>query len=148
MSEHIQAAPSLGSHPPPPSAAAERTPGVAHERSEFSLRLVLRVAVGLFVTAVVIHLAVWWLLVHEKFHNAAPLEGESSLALDDARRPLSERLLDVPPPHLEGIERESPLLVLRTDAHEEQRFYVAAGARVRIGGRSTLASSICARDRP
>ena len=58
--------------------------------------------------------------------------GESSLALEDARRPLGRRLLDVPPPHLEGIERESSLLILRTGEGERRTFYVAPEVHVVI----------------
>jgi len=135
MSEHIQ--PSPDPHPAPVAAALpERTPGVSYEKSGFDFWLILRVGFGLIVTAGVIHLAVWWLLVHYEIPNAPPLEGESSLALDDARRPLSQRLLDVPPPHLEGIERESSLLILRTGESEQQRFYVAPNIQVSIQDRT------------
>ena len=113
MSEHIQ--PSPDPHPAARRGGCpERTPGVSYEKSGFDFWLILRVGFGLIVTVVVLQLAVWWLLVHYEIPNAPPLEGESSLALDDARRPLGQRLLDVPPPHLEGIERESSLLILRT----------------------------------
>ena len=105
MSEHIQ--PSADPHPAPVAAAIpERTPGVSYEKSGFDFWLILRLGLGLIVTVVVLQLAVWWLLVHYEIPNAPPLLGESSLGLDDARRPLGQRLLDVPPPHLEGIERD------------------------------------------
>lgn len=110
----------------------ERTLGVSYEKSGFDFRLILWVGVGLIVTGGFIHLAVWWLLVHHEIPNAPPPEGESSLALDDAGRPLGQRLLDVPPPHVEGIERESSVLILRTGASGEQRFYVAPDVHVRI----------------
>ncbi|HWG43990.1 MAG TPA: hypothetical protein VN688_14525 [Gemmataceae bacterium] len=131
MSEHIQR--DLGPHPAPVAVETpERTPGVAHERGEFNLRLVVYVGLGLIVTAITVHLLVWWLLRGYEMRHKAPLEGESSLALDDANRPLGERLLNVPPPHLEGIERESTLLILRGDKGEEQQFFVAENVRVRI----------------
>ena len=134
MSEHIQ--PSPDPHPAPGAATLpERTPGVSYEKGGFDFRLILRLGFGLIVTVVVVHLAVWWLLVHYEIPNAPPLEGESSLGLDDARRPLGQRLLDVPPPHLEGIERESSLLILRTGESEQQRFYVAPNIHVSIKDR-------------
>jgi hypothetical protein len=133
MSEHIQRDPSP--HPAPVAVGTpERTPGVMHERGEFNLRLIVYVGLGLIATAVTVQLLVWWLLTSYEMRHTPPPEGESSLALDDASRPLGERLLNVPPPHLEGIERESTLLILRAGEGEgdEQRFYVADKVRVRI----------------
>jgi hypothetical protein len=134
MSEHIQPAP--GTHPSPHAPAAEteaeRTPGVAHEKSEFSLRLVLWTGFGLIVTAVIVHVAVWAVFVRDIKSNQLPPGSEPSLAVEDANRPLEERLLDVPPPHLEGIEPESSLLVLRVGEHEDRRFVVGPDTRVRI----------------
>jgi hypothetical protein len=136
MSEHIQPAPnSLAPTAPAAPEEHERTPGVAHEREIFNFRLIVRVGVGLIVTAAVIHIAVWLLLVYDKNYKAPPLEGKSALALADARRPLAERLDNVPQPHLEGIERESSLLVLRRENGDEQRFYTGADVPVRIAGR-------------
>jgi hypothetical protein len=111
----------------------ERTPGVSHEKTEFSMRLVLWVGFGLFVTGVVIHFAVAGLLALDEKRNLPPPGSESSLALEDANRPLGQRLLDVPAPHLEGIERETSLLVLRVGEQDERRFFVGPAARVRIG---------------
>ena len=84
----------------------------------------------------VLQLAVRWLLVHYEIPDLPPRSGESPLGLDDSRRPLGQRLLDVPPPHLEGIERESSLLILRTGEGEQQRFYVAPNIHVTIKGRT------------
>jgi hypothetical protein len=136
MSEHIQPAPS--SHAPTAPIAAEeheRTPGVARESEVFNFRLIVWVGVGLIVTAAVIHLAVWQLLVYHKNYKAPPLEGKSARALADAQQPLGKRLDDVPQPHLEGIERESSLLVLRRENGDEQRFYTGFDVHVRIAGR-------------
>jgi hypothetical protein len=105
MSEHIQPAPAPH-HIPSGDTLPERTPGVLHERGGFNFRLILSVGGGLIITALIIHVAVWWLLSHYEIPHAPPLEGESSLALEDARRPLNQRLLDVPPPLLEGIRIE------------------------------------------
>jgi hypothetical protein len=135
VSEHIQPAP--GPHGPATPAAAEghlSTPGVSHEREILNLRLVVWVGVGLVVTAVVVHLAVWGLLVGVEKHGAAPPEGLSELALEDAKRPLAGRLDNVPAPHLEGIERESGLLELRTETGEIQRFVTSTAIHVRVGG--------------
>ncbi len=142
MSEHIQSL--SGERQPPdfgPSQGAdaprsedhERTPGVFHERSQFSMRLVLWVAFGLVVTAVVLHFAVAGILALDERRNLPPAGSESSLALEDASRPLGQRLLDVPAPHLEGIERETSLLVLRAGAHEDRRFFVGPTVPIRIG---------------
>jgi len=135
MSEHIQPPPDPHSAPIA-AALPERTPGVSYEKSGFDFWLILGVGFGLIVTVVVLQLAVRWLLVHYEIPNAPPLLGESSLGLDDARRPLGQRLLDVPPPHLEGIERESSLLILRTGESEQQRFYVAPNIHVSIQDRT------------
>ncbi len=142
MSEHIQSL-SGGRQPPefgasqradaPRSETHERTPGVSHERGEFSLRLVLGVAGGLIVTALVIHLVVWGALTGFEKRNALPSGSLSTLAEEDATRPLDQRLDNVPPPHLEGIERESSLLIVRDDKGEEQRFYASLDVRVHLG---------------
>lgn len=132
MSEHIQPAPAPH-HAPLAPELPERTPGVAYEKKDLNFRLILWVGFGLIVTAVVIHVLVWGLLVREEKHNAPPPEGESSLAIDDASRPLGKRILDVPPPRLEGIDRESTILILLVGEDEEQQFSVAPNVHVRIG---------------
>jgi hypothetical protein len=133
MSEHIQPAP--GPHTAPVAAAEAhlRTPGVSYEREEFNFRLIIKVGVGLAVMAAVIHLVVWWLLRGLEKTDTLPAGSMSTLALDDARRPLGQRLDNVPPPHLEGIERESSLLILRVDEGKEERFYVTLDVSVRNG---------------
>jgi hypothetical protein len=131
MSEHIQPAPAPH-HAPAAPELPERTPGVAYEKKDMNFRLILWVGFGLIVTAVVIHVLVWGLLVREKRRNAPPSEEESSLAMDEANRPLGKRILDVPPPHLEGIDRESTVLILRI-GDEDRSFYVTPKVHVRIG---------------
>jgi hypothetical protein len=131
MNERIQLSPDP--HSVPVAATdPERTPGVSCEKSGFDFWLILRVGLALIVTVVVVQLAVWWLLVHYEIPSAPMLEGESSLALDGARLPLGKRLLDLPPPHLEGIERGNSLLVLRTSLGEQQTFSVASNVHVLI----------------
>lgn len=132
MSEHIQPAPGLHS---PPAAAAEthmQTPGVAYDSMKFDFRLILWVGVGLVVTGVVIHIGVWWLLRDLQHINAKPAGTVSELAKEDATKPLGQRIDNVPTPHLEGIERESSLIVLRTENGEEARFYGSPDMRVQI----------------
>lgn len=132
MSEHIQQAP--GPHAAHPSAEVhERTPGVTRESEWFNFWLIVKVGIGLAVVAVVIQVAVWYLLHGLEKANTPPAGALSSLALDDARRTLGQRLDNVPPPHLEGIERESSLLILRVDEDKEERFYVALDVKVRLG---------------
>jgi hypothetical protein len=132
MSEHIQPAP----HARDTSAATvethERTPGVSHESEAFDFRLILWVGAGLAGVAVIVHIVLWWLLGGLEKYNAVPSGSISELALEDAKRPLGQRLDNVPAPHLEGIERESSLLIVRTENGEEKRFYVSADVRVRI----------------
>lgn len=135
MSEHIQPAPSQH-HAPAALTAPEPTPGVAHESSAFNFRLIVWVGVGLLAVAVVMNIALWGLLKEYQAHHAPPMENASALAMEDAKRPLPERLLDMPPPHLEGIERESSLLVLRAE-EAERRFYVVSDVKVRIDKQET-----------
>src|SRR6516225_2238023 len=105
MSEHIQQAP--GPHAAPSTVEAhEGTPGVSRESDYFSFWLIVKVGIGLAVTAAIIQVAVWYLLHGLEKIETQPVGMESSLALDDARRPLGQRLENVPPPLLEGIERE------------------------------------------
>jgi hypothetical protein len=134
MSEHIQPAPAP--HAPAATATAEqhdRTPGVSHEREEFNFRLVLWVGFGLAMTALVIHFVVGWVIGGLEKYNAQPSGEMSALAIEDAKKPLGQRLDNVPPPHLEGIERESSLIEIRTEKDEEKHFYAAIDVRVRIG---------------
>lgn len=130
MSEHIQQAPShhVGH---PPTEAHERTPGVTHESVYFSFWLIVKLGIGLAVVGLIIHLGVWFLLRGIE-RKPAPSGSVSALALEDARRTLGQRLDNVPPPHLEGIERESSQLILRTDEDKEERFYVALDVKVRL----------------
>src|SRR5579864_650561 len=65
MSEHIQPAPEWRPEASREHARPEeheRTPGVSHESEAFNFRLVISVGVGLAVVAVLIHVAVWFLL--------------------------------------------------------------------------------------
>jgi hypothetical protein len=134
MSEHIQPAPSAHAAPGAHATAeAQRTPGVAHECPEFNFRLVVRVGIGLVITVVVIHVVVWWLMRGLKRAHEVAAGSLSALALEDANRTLDERLQDVPSPHLEGIERESSLLILRAGEKEERRFFIADNVIVRRG---------------
>src|SRR5262245_32218019 len=138
MSEHIQPAPSVAdslreSERTRGASAPPRTPGVSYEREGFNFPLIIKVGVGLAVMAVVIHLVVWWLLRGLEKADTQPAGSMSTLALDDAKRPLGQRLDNVPPPHLEGIERERSLFILRVDEGKEERFFVAPNVRVRIG---------------
>ena len=132
MSEHIQPAPTPHAAPTIAAQTHERTPGVQHEREGFNFRLVIGVGIGLVVTAVVVHLAVWWLFRGLEQKNALPNEGASDLALEDAARPIGERLENVPAPHLEGIERDSSILVVRNSKGEEKRFFVSFTVNVHI----------------
>lgn len=132
MSEHIQQAP--GPHAAPPTAEAhEGTPGVSRESDWFNFWLIVKVGLGLAVTAAFIQVSVWYLLHGLKKIETQPVGTESSLALDDARRPLGQRLDNVPPPLLEGIERESSQLILLVDEDKEERFYVASDVKVHLG---------------
>jgi hypothetical protein len=132
MSEHIQQAP--GPHAASPATEAhEHTPGVSRESDYFDFGLIVKVGIGLAVVAVVIQVAVWYLMHGLEKRNTQPVGAVSSLALDDARRSLGERLDNVPPPHLEGFERESSQLILRVDEDREEHFYVALDVKVRLG---------------
>lgn len=140
MSEHIQ--PALGpqtSHGTvAPAQAHEQTPGVWHEREKFSLRLILWCGAGLVGIGILIHVGVAWLLGGLEKHHAVPPGSISELAMEDASRPLGRRVGNVPPPHLEGIDPLSTLLIFRTEAGENERFYVARSARVQIGDKKDV----------
>jgi hypothetical protein len=109
-----------------------RTPGVSRESEWFNFALIIKVGIGLAVTAAIIHVVVWWLLGALDKLNTLSVGSMSTLAQDDATRPLGQRLDNVPQPLLEGLERESSLLVLRTGEGEEQRFFVAPNVHVQI----------------
>lgn len=143
MSEHIQT-PSGGRQPPetslggltPPAQeqAHEHTPGVHHESLAFDFRLILCVGGGLVATALIVHVAVWWLLGDLERQHSVPPSSVSELVQEDAMRTIGQRVENVPGPRLEGIERQSSLLIVRTDDGEEQRFYTSVDVRIRIGG--------------
>ena len=54
----------------PNHAPLRDNPDVTHERSDVDIRAILRFGVALILTAVVIHLALYWLL--EQYENGAP----------------------------------------------------------------------------
>lgn len=138
MSEHIQEQPTNAPSGIPPLAHPgehERTPGVYHESLKFDFRLIIWVGVGLAIVALVLHFVVGALLGGLKKFNDMPAGSVSELALDDASQPLGQRVDRMPPPHLEGIERESSLLIVRTDDGEKKRFITSLDLRVRIGSK-------------
>lgn len=105
MSEHIQSAPDVR------NAAStvetpERTSGVSHENEAFDFRLILWVGGGLAGTILLVLVVIWLVLGDLEEYNAVPPGRISELALEEAARPLGERLDKVPGPRLEGIERE------------------------------------------
>ncbi|HTU92391.1 MAG TPA: hypothetical protein VMF69_20080 [Gemmataceae bacterium] len=107
MSEHLQPAPDRTSREREQSEQHEHTPGVFRESEAFDFRLILWVGVGLVVTCVVVQIVLWQFLGGLERQHAAPPGSVSELVQEDAERSLSERLDNVPGPHLEGIERES-----------------------------------------
>jgi hypothetical protein len=131
MSEHIQSAPEAASREREPPEEHENTPGVSHESAAFNFRLVIWVGVGLAAVGISVHVVLWWLLGGLERFNAVPTGRVSELAPEDATRPLGQRVDSVPGPHLEGIERESSLVVLRTEDGEEKRFYTSVDVRIR-----------------
>ncbi len=135
MSEHIQPAPAWqteASRERERPEEHERTPGVSHESVAFNFRLILWVGACLALVGVLIHVVVWFLLGDLEKINAVKPGRNSELALEEARRPLGQRVDNVPAPHLEGIERESSLLVVRMSSGEEKRFVTSVDVRVQI----------------
>src|SRR5262249_14956176 len=132
MSEHIQPAPDPTSRERERPEESERTPGVSHESEAFHFRLVLRVGVGLAAIVIGVQIVLWWLLGGLEKCNTVPAGRVSELAEDEATRPLGQRVDNVPAPHLEGIERESSLFVIRTGDGEEKRFYTSVDIHVII----------------
>ena len=141
MSEHIQSL-SGGRQPPesalwgltPPAQSEqhERTPGVARESEAFDFRLIIWVGIGLGITALLVSIAVGWVLGGLEHRNTIPSSTVSELAREEASKPFGRRLESVPGPHLEGIERESSLLEIRTEEGEKGRFWTAVDIHVRI----------------
>ncbi|HZV04345.1 MAG TPA: hypothetical protein VE999_04575 [Gemmataceae bacterium] len=132
MSEHIQPAADPTSQQRERTEDHERTPGVAHESEAFHFRLVIWVGVCLAAIVIGVQIILWWLLGGLEKFNAIPTGRVSELAPEETTRPLGQRVDNVPGPHLEGIERESSLLVLRTDDGDEKRFYTSVDVRIRI----------------
>ncbi len=142
MSEHIQPA-SGGRHPPDsahqgvntPHSLEEhlRTPGVFHERLHFDFRLIMLVGGGLLVVVFIVHFTVAGLLGGLERKYTVPPNRLSELTREDAAQPINQRIDRMPAPHLEGIERASSLLEIRTAEGERQRFCTSVDVRVRIG---------------
>jgi hypothetical protein len=142
MSEHVQ--PASGGRQPLDAAHQEvntprspeehpRTPGVFRESEAFDFRLIIMVGVGLLVVAAVVHFTVAGLLGGlEKVHTVPP-DRIPDLVKEDAAQPLNQRIDKVPVPHLEGIERASSLLEIRSEDGERQRFCTSVDVHVRIG---------------
>lgn len=136
MSEHIQQAPSSapgGMTPSSPHAEHERTPGVLHESLKFDFRLIIWVGIGLAIVGLVIHFGVGFLLGGLQKYNEKPAGSVSELALEDSSQSLGQRVDKMPTPHLEGIERVSSILIVRTEDGEKKRFITSLDLRVRIG---------------
>ncbi len=133
MSEHIQPAGDRRETVPlPPPEEHARTPGVLRERESFDFGLIIKVGIGLAVIAAIIHFAIAGLLgSFEKIHSVPP-DRVSELTREDAAQPLNQRIDKVPTPHLEGIERVSSLLEIRTEDGTRQRFCTSVDVRVRI----------------
>ncbi len=135
MSEHIQSLsggrqPPESSHTPgadaPRSEEHQRTPGVAHESEAFDFWLIVWVGVGLAVICLVIQIALWGLLGRFEKSHTVPPEEVSSLAKEDADRPLGQRVDAVPGPRLEGIEGEknrSSIAAARQQAEGRMKSY-------------------------
>jgi len=105
-----------------PSEEHERTPGVFHESDAFELRLIIKVGIGLAVVAAIVQFAVAWLLGGLERHHTVPPDRVPELVKEDAALPLGLRVAKVPPPHLEGIERDnspSNIAAARRQAEEQ-----------------------------
>lgn len=133
MSEHIRPADDRRDAVPAPPEEHERTPGVLHESEAFAFGLVIKVGIGLAVVAAIIHFTVAGLLGGlEKAHTVPP-DRISELTREEAAQPLNRRIDSVPAPHLEGIERQSSLLEIKSEDGQRQRFVTSIDVRVRIG---------------
>lgn len=140
MSEHIQSAPTVAdsrseSEHAHRGIAHPSTPGVSHESEAFNFRLILWVAIGLAAVGLGVHIGVGLLLGGLEERNAKPPATVSELALEDAKQSLGRRVDVMPGPHLEGIERESSILVIRTEEGDEKRFLTSANLHVLIVGK-------------
>jgi hypothetical protein len=134
MSEHIQ--PYFDAHSATSAPMADvpgHTPGVAHESEHLDFRPIVWSGFGLIVMCTVVTALVWWLFAGLEKFNAQPVGTVSSLAIEDADRPFGQRLDNVPSPHLEGIERESSIISVRTRNGAEMSFFASADINVSIG---------------
>jgi hypothetical protein len=133
MSEHIQPAHDRRDAVPAPPEEHERTPGVLHESEAFAFGLVIKVGIGLAVFIAIVQVVLVGLLGGFEKQHTVPPERISELTREDTARPLNQRVDKVPAPHLEGIERQSSLLEIRTEDGAKQRFVTSADVRVRAG---------------
>jgi hypothetical protein len=133
MSEHIRPADDRRDAAPVPSEEHERTPGVLHESEAFAFGLIIKVGIGLAVVAAIAQLVIAWLLGGFERSHTVPPDRIPELVKEDAAQLLNQRIDKVPAPHLEGIERASSLLEIRTEDGARQRFVTSVDVRVRIG---------------
>ena len=78
----------------PNHAPLRDNPDVTHERSDVDIRAILRFGVALTLTAVVIHLALYWLL--EQYENGAPRSAPVVSAPDAEEQTPAPRLQIAP----------------------------------------------------
>jgi hypothetical protein len=82
-------------------------PEVRHEARDINVRLILWTATILVIGAVVIHVALYGLLV--VFKATATKPADNPLAVEESNRPLDERIQEMHEAHLEGLQHfESP----------------------------------------
>lgn len=132
MSEHIQPAGDGRSAIPTPPEEHARTLGVSRESEAFAFGLIVKVGIGLAVVAVIAQLVIAGLLGGFERSHTVPPDRIPELVKEDAAQLLNQRIDKVPAPHLEGIERQSSLLEIRTEDGARQRFVTSVDARVRI----------------
>lgn len=133
MSEHIRPADDRRDSLPVPPEEHERTPGVLHESEAFAFGLIVKVGIGLAVVAAIAQLVIAWLLGSFERSHTVPPDRIPELVKEDAAQLLNQRIDKVPAPHLEGIERQSSLLEIRTEDGARQRFVTSVDVRVAIG---------------
>lgn len=133
MSEHIQPAHDQASRERERPEEHERTPGVLHESEAFAFGIIVKVGIGLAVVAVLVQFIIAGLLGGLENVHTVPPERIPDLVKEDAAQPLNQRVDSLPAPHLEGIERQSSLLEIRSEDGERQRFCTSVDVHVRIG---------------
>lgn len=97
-------------------------PDVSHEVSDVNIRMILALAVGLIIAAIVIHIALYWLLEYYKERSARRQPAISTMPVEE----------QIPPPPRLQVSPQTDLAELRAAEEKQLQTYGWADRDKRI----------------